>query len=348
VYRSKSEKTWIAEITLPDGRRKKKRNKDKQVVIDWRYEQLKAIRENRMLPDEKITFSQFANHFLEDVAKHTLRPKTYATYKYILSDHVLPDLGKFKLISLGAQHLQDLYTKKLESGLSNKTVHHIHATIRRVLNEALKRGLIYNNPTNQVTPPRVEKTPPKVWTIEESQKFLLAVAEHRWYSIYLIALTTGARRGEILGMEWENINWTAKTISIEKTVLEVGYKTVVGEPKTKHARRTISLPQIVIDTLKDNQRVSGFIFQTSNKTPISPRNLIRHFKQVSREAELPDIRFHDLRHTAATILLQQDVHPKKVQELLGHSTIVLTLDTYSHIIPSMHSETADKMDAVFK
>ena len=161
-------------------------------------------------------------------------------------------------------------------------------------------------------------------------------------------LDLSVQRGEILGMEWQNINWEANTISIEKTILEIGHKTVIGEPKTKRSRRTISLPQIVIDTLKPNQRVSGFIFQTSNKTPISPRNLIRHFKQASAAAGLPDIRFHDLRHTAATILLQQDVHPKKVQELLGHSTIVLTLDTYSHIIPSMHSETADKMDAVFK
>jgi integrase len=217
-----------------------------------------------------------------------------------------------------------------------------------VLNEASKRGLIYNNPTNQVTPPRVKKTPPNVWTIEESKKFLLAVAEHRWYLIYLIALTTGARRGEILGMEWQNINWEANTISIEKTVLEINYKLVISEPKTKYARRTIALPQIVVDTLKPNQRVDGLIFQTSNKTPVAPRNLIRHFKQVIGEAGLPNIRFHDLRHTAATILLQQDVPPKKVQELLGHSTIVLTLDTYSHIIPSMHSETADKMDGVFK
>jgi integrase len=233
IFWSRSEKTWVAEITLPDGRRKKKRSKDKKTVQDWRLEQLKAISENRAIPDSKKTFKQFSEIFLTDVAKHTLKPKTYESYEYLLLYHIVPEIGKIRLTNLRPHHLQSLYSLKLSEGLSKKTVHHIHATVRRVLNEAVKWGLIYSNPCNQVTPPRVDKKPPKVWTVEQAQKFLSAVAEHRWYAIYLIALTTGARRGEILGLSWKSLNWEAGTITIEKSVQLINNKVVITDPKTR-------------------------------------------------------------------------------------------------------------------
>ena len=149
-------------------------------------------------------------------------------------------------------------------------------------------------------------------------------------------------------MEWQNLLWNKSTISIEKTVTEVNGRAMVGEPKTKSSRRTIALPEVVLEALKPNKKPEGFIFQTSAGTPIAPRNLLRHFYLAMERAGVPRISFHSLRHSCATILLQQDVHPKKVQELLGHSSIVLTLDTYSHIIPAAYSETAEKMDEVLK
>jgi integrase len=348
IYYSQSESTWIAEAWMPDGTRKKKRNRDKTIVKAWLAEQQQALKENRAVPDDKITLAALTDRFLKDVAQHTLKPKTYSSYEWILNKHVLPELGKYKLVAIKPFHLQTLYSQKLSEGLSNKTVRHIHATIRRVLNQALKWGLIYRNPCDAVTPPRVERTPPEVWTVEQAQNFLDATKGHRWHAVYLIALTTGARRGEILGMEWENIDWNRHTVRIIKSVSEVNGKAVISDPKTKRARRTVSLPQIVLDALEPLKESSGFIFQTSAGTPVAPRNLLRHFYSVLDTLDVPRIRFHDLRHTAATILFSQDVHPKKVQELLGHSSIVLTLDTYSHIIPSMHSETAEKMDEVFK
>lgn len=347
LYWSQSEKTWIAEITLPDGRRKKKRSKDKQIVRDWLLEFRQSVKENRSLPDDRMTFGQLVSRYLSDVAKHTLKPKTYFIYEYLLFDHAVPEIGRLKLVNLKPYHLQSLYSKKLEDGFSKKTVHHLHATIRRVLNEAVKWGVLYSNPCSQVTPPRADKTPPNVWTIDEAQRFLSAVSGHRWHAIYLIALTTGARRGEILGMEWQNINWSKGSISILRTVSELNGQIIISEPKTAKSRRVVTLPKVVLDALKPNQKPSGLIFQTGKGTPIAPRNLVRHFHKVSDELGLPHIRFHDLRHTSATILLSKNVHPKKVQELLGHSSIVLTLDTYSHVIPSMHSETAEKMDEIF-
>lgn len=348
IFWSRSEGCWIAEITLPDGNKKRKRSKDKFVVSDWLFEQRKAIREYRQPVDDRITFNQFADRFLEDVARYTMKEKTLESYESYLRLHIRPELGNLKLSSITPQHVQRIYSKKLNSGLSKKTVHHIHTYLHRVLNQAVKWELIYRNPCDSVTPPRVDKRPPSVWTVNEAKAFLGAVTGHRWEGIYLIALTTGARRGEILGMEWQNINWNKGTITIVKTVNEIRGRATVGDPKTKLSRRTIVLPSVVVDLLRSNRKSSGWIFPSEKGTPITPRNLLRHFYSVLNTLDIPHIRFHDLRHTAATILLQKDVHPKLVQELLGHSSITLTLDTYSHIIPGVDDQTAREMDAVFK
>lgn len=346
VWFSKSENTWIASVTLPDGRKKRKRNKDKRVVTDWRYEQLSALRDNRTLPDDKITLNEFADRFLEDVAIHTMKAKTYQSYESYLRIHIRPELGRFKLSEIKPQHIQRLYTKKLNSGLSNKTVHHIHSYLRRVLNEAVKWELIIKNPSVSVTPPRIEKRQPTVWTIEQSQIFLAAIAEHPYRAIYLIALMCGARRGEILGLEYENLNWSDNTIVIDKTIVELRGRAVISEPKTKYSRRTIVLPNSVIDLLKENPIKKGFIFKSQNGGYIHPRNLLRHYYGVLDRANVPRIRFHDLRHTCATLLLK-DTNPRLVQELLGHSSITTTMDVYSHVLPPMKSEVANKMDELF-
>ncbi len=348
LFWSEKEETWIAQVTLPNDHRKRKRSKDKAKVQKWLFEQRKAITENRLSTNENMTVNQFADQFLKDVANHTLKLKTYITYESYLRLHIRPALGRVKLVNLQSSQIQRLYSEKINSGLSKKTVHHIHSTLRRVLNEAVKWEIIHKNPCDAVTPPRVDKQIPTVWNIEESKKFLKAVEGHRWYGIYLIALTTGARRGEILGMEWQNIRWDAGTISIEKTVSEIKGKAVVTMPKTAKSLRTIVLPSVVVNLLKENMEKSGFIFTSLNGTPITPRNLLRHFYSVLEKINVPKIRFHDMRHTVATILLQKDTHPVKVQQLLGHASITTTLDVYSHILPPMKSEVAEKMDDVFK
>ncbi len=348
VYYSRGEQRWIAEITLPDGSRKKKRSKTRKEADNWRYEQIKALSEGRTLPDDKITFDEFADKFLSDVAIHTMKPKTYQSYDSYLRLHIRPAFGRKKLNSITPAQIQRLYSQKLNEGLSAKTVSHIHGYLRRVLNEAVKWELIYRNPCQSVTPPKVQRKIPKVWTIDQAQTFLGAVRDHQYFGIYLIALTTGSRRGEILGMEWENIDWNKSTISIKKTVVELKGVATISTPKTAKSARKIVLPQVVIDHLKTYPDKQGFIFQSKANTPVHPRNLLRHFYSVLDSVDVPRIRFHDLRHTAATILLQRDVHPKKVQELLGHSSITLTLDTYSHVIPGIDDQTANEMDAVFK
>lgn len=347
LYWSKTQHTWVGKITLPDGRRLTKRNKDKKVIVAWLFEQRKAITEHRTPLNSNVSFNEFADKFLSDVAAHTMREKTYISYESYLRLHIRPTLGRLKLTEIQPHHIQRLYSQKLADGLSKKTVLHIHTYLRRVLNQAVKWELIHRNPCQSVTPPKVDKRTPSVWTVEQAQSFLRATAEHRWHAIYLIALTSGARRGEILGMEWQNLNWARSTITISKTIVEVKGVAKVSDPKTRQSRRTITLPDIVISTLRPLRQEGGYIFQSQIGTPVHPRNLLRHFYSVLDELDIPRIRFHDLRHTCATLLFADGVHPKKVQELLGHSSIVQTMDVYSHVIPGMDSETADRMDKMF-
>lgn len=338
---------WRAHITLPDGTRRYKRSLKQSTVREWLQDQRQAIQTNLLLQDERITLGDYLDHFVNNVAAHTLAPSTLRSYKYLIRDHIKPEIGHIKLSKLRPDHIQTLYSLKLESGLSKRTVQYIHAIIRRSLNQAVKWGLLYRNPTNAVTPPRPKRKPPQTLSVEDAKLFLKIIEAHPFYPIYLLAITTGMRKGELLGLHWEDVNLDRQTISIRHTLVDIQGKVHLGQPKSDTAKRTISLPDNVCVTLKDIQLDSGYVFKTSNDTPISQRNLTRHFHTSLKKVGLPLTSFHTLRHTAATILLQANVHPKVVQEMLGHSSITLTLDTYSHVIPGHHDEAAKEMDRIF-
>lgn len=228
---------------------------------------------------------------------------------------------------------------------------HMHAVIRRSLNQALKWDLIVRNPASVVTAPTPDKKPPKTFTSKQAKQFLEDVQDHRWYPIYVLAITTGMRQGEILGLHWEDVDLEKGNLAVRHTIQLLQGRIIEGEPKSAGSRRTIALPEYTVAVLMLHQEKTdkdeGLLFTTASGRPVSPRNLLRHFHQVLDRTGLPKIRFHDLRHTAATLLLRENVHPKIVQEMLGHSTIALTLDTYSHILPDIQQEAADKMDKIF-
>jgi integrase len=254
------------------------------------------------------------------------------------------------LVNLRPDHLQTLYSSKLNAGLSPRTVQYIHAVIRRSLNQAVKWGLIYRNPTDAVTPPRPKKQAPRTLSAERAKLFLKSIEDHHWYPIYVLAIMTGMRKGEILGLHWEDVDLNKGMLSIKHTLVTVQGRSFLSQPKSENARRTISLPDAALQTLKDyhlDVSDEGLVFTTSSGRPISQRKLTRHFHSSLDKLGLTRIRFHDLRHTAATLLMQGNVHPKVVQDMLGHSTIVLTLDTYSHVIPGMQDEAAKEMDKIF-
>jgi len=351
IFKESSTGLWCAEISLPNGKRKKKRSKRQQVVKEWLLEQRTALRKGIFLADDKILFSDYLDRFLTDIATPSLRPKTVDAYRWLIESHIKPNLGHHTLSQIRPDHLQNLYTKKLDEGLSKRTVQHMHAVIRRSLNQALKWELIVRNPASVVTAPTPDKKPPKTFTSDQAKQFLESVEDHRWYPIYVLAITTGMRQGEILGLHWEDVDLAKGNLAVRHTIQLLQGRIIEGEPKSAGSRRTIALPEYTVAVLLLHQEKTGkdegLLFTTSSGRPVSPRNLTRHFHLALDKAGLPKIRFHDLRHTAATLLLKENVHPKIVQEMLGHSTIALTLDTYSHILPDIQQEAADKMDKIF-
>ena len=339
---------WCAEITLTDGKKKRKRSKSQSIVRDWLLEQRGSIKSNLLLPDENLLFGEFLDRFLTDVAEPTLKPKTVYSYEWLIRKHIKPNLGHIPITKVRPDHLQTLYKKKQDEGLSKRSVQHMHAVIRRSLNVALSWGLIYRNPCSLVTAPTPDRIPPTTLTADQSKIFLKSVELHQWYPIYVLALTTGMRMGEILGLYWEDIDLDKGTLSIKRTIQLYNGRPLLGEPKTKASRRTISLTNYAKSVLNTIERTEGLVFTTRHKTPINQSNLYRHFRNAIKKAGLPTMRFHDLRHTAATLLLKENVHPKIVQEMLGHSSISLTLDTYSHILPDIQKEATEKMDRIFE
>jgi integrase len=338
---------WCAKLTVSKGEVRKKRSKSQRVVREWLQEQRQSLKTNLPPKDEKTPYGFFLDQFVDTVVVHTLAPSTIRSYKYLIRDHIKPELGHYKLAELRPDLIQNLYRRKLDAGLSKRTVQYIHAVIRRSLNHAVKLRLLYINPASGVTAPSPKKNPPQTLLVDQAKLFLESVKDHLYYPIYLLAITTGMRKGEILGLQWEDVDLEKKIISVRHSLIDVQGQVHLGQPKSASSKRTLSLSDNVCMALRDIEGTSGFVFTTATGNPISQRNLTRHFHAALQRVGLPRTSFHTLRHTAATILLQANIHPKVVQEMLGHSTITLTLDTYSHVIPGHHDEAAAEMEQLF-
>jgi len=350
IYFLKSKGLWVSKITLPDGSRKVKYGKSQKEVRDYHQETLNQLRQGMMVKDDNITVSEFLNRYMESVAKHTLRPRTIEAHSSLIRIHINPGIGHIKLVQLRPDHLQNFYSQKLEEGLSKRTVRYIHSVLHKTLKQALMWGMVSRNVSDLVEAPRPEKYIPQFYTKEQINKLLKAVEDHRYYPIYVLAVYCGFREGEVLGIHHEDIDLQNGVINVRHAVLTLKGGLVITEPKTASSKRAVTLPPTALKVLKKHleqlKNNQGLIFTTSTGRPISPRNLVRHFKSAIKKAGLPDIRFHDLRHSHASLLLAAGVNPKIVQERLGHSQISLTLDTYSHVIPSLQDEAAEKVEEI--
>jgi len=235
----------------------------------------------------------------------------------------------------------------------------IHAVLHRSLNHALQLGLIGRNPAQAVIKPKLQKKEMQTLTDTQVPTLLLATKGTRYEALYQLAITTGLRQGEILGLIWSDLDESTRRLHVQRQLQRLPNQGLVfTEPKSAAGRRVLILGKATVDKLREHfnllqqQRMvaserwqeNDLIFPSSIGTPMEPRNLLRDFKSLLNKTGLPNIRFHDLRHTAAILMLQQGTHPKIVQERLGHSSISMTLDTYSHVVPSMQEEVAEGMD----
>jgi integrase len=372
IYQRKEDGKWVGSVTLENGKRKvfygKTRGEVAEKLKKALYEQQQG-----MLPTStsKQTVEQFLLHWLESTQEQSVKPRTYERYEEIVRLHLIPSLGRYQLQKLTAQHVQSLYVKKQREGLSSTTVNTIHNVFHKALSMACKWELVSKNVCELVSPPPRKEHDISPLTIEQVHK-LLAVAKDRSIEALLkLALTTGMRRGELLGLKWQDINLEQGLLQVRHTMARVPRKfRLPGErayqeatTKTKRSRRGIILIPLALDALKQHrerqlaiiERVndawtnSDLVFCTSLGTPLNPsRDVLEPFKALLKEAALPDIRFHDLRHSAATLLLSLGIHPKIVQEILGHSNINMTLNVYSHVLPTMQKEAMDKLSNLFE
>lgn len=351
---------WCARLTLPDGRRKAIYGKTRAEVAQ---KLTKALRDRdqglRAAGDERQTVGQYLTRWLETV-KPTLKQRSYERYEQAIRAHVLPALGGVKLVKLSAHQLQAFYAAKLTAGLSPSTVAHLHAVMHRALHAAERLDLVPRNVADRVTAPRAVRHEMHFFTAEQAQAILEGVAGDRLEALYVLALTTGARQGELLGLQWRTVDLRAGTIRIEQTLhFDKGGTWRLASPKTERSRRTIELPPMAVEALRAHrvrqaeERLAmgaawnghGFVFTTTIGTALDGVNLLKAFHRLCDGARLPRIRFHDLRHTAATLLLGRGVNPKIVSEMLGHASVGITLDTYSHVLPTMQQSAAAEMDA---
>jgi integrase len=256
-------------------------------------------------------------------------------------------LGRVRLDKLNALQVQSLYRKKLDAGLSRTTVRKIRVTLYKALKQAVRWQLISRNVCESVTPPREARPEIKALTPEKVKRLVDAARDDQLYSLYVLACTTGMRQGELLALRWDCVDYfNAGTVQVERTV----WKGKVYPPKTLRSRRTIRLMQMAIQALWDHRQKQSpdtvWCFPNRAGHPMDCHNFIhKDWKQIVKKAGLSDkTRFHDLRHSTATLLLTKGVHPKIVQELLGHSSISITLDTYSHVLPNMQGEAVRTME----
>src|SRR5574340_170285 len=359
IYRRK-DGLWAAAL-MYHGKRVVKYFSTQHEARDWLQETRHQMRDGLTIAVTKLTVTEFLREWLTTY-EDSVRPKTYEQYTQIVNRYLAPEFGNLKLRDLRPDHIQTFYARKIRDGKSQRTVLIIHAVLHRALNQALRWGLIGRNPAQAVNRPKFKKK--EMQTLDEAQvKALLRVVEgSRHETLFWMAVTTGLRQGELLGLKWSDLDWVSRRLSVQRQLQRFRQRGLVfTPPKSDAGRRSVLLSLGTIKRLRSHHVIqsyeklfagerwqeSNLLFPSPLGTPMEPRNLFRVYKSLLRQAGLPSIRFHDLRHTAATLMLQQGIHPKVVQERLGHSDIALTLNTYSHVLPSIQEEAVQKLDQLF-
>lgn len=356
--------TYAATFTLEGGKRKTLYAKTYKEAQEKLKKALYEQQQGTLVTAVHQTVAQFLTDWLENTQKPSVRPRTYERYEEIVRLHIVPVLGCHKLQNVSAQHVQAFYTKKLKEGFSALTVISFHNLLHKALETAVKWNLVARNVCKVVDPPRRQRFEVRPLTLEQIQHLLAVVEGHRLEALFKLALATGMRRGEILGLKWQDIDLERGKLQIRRVLSRIpskmpgkGYEE--AEPKTQKSRRAIIIAPFALKALKehrihqeDEKQKAGihwqehdYVFCTSLGTHLNPtRDVLDQLKIFLKQANLPEIRFHDLRHSAATLLLSLGVHPKVVQEILGHSQISMTLDIYSHVMPSMHQDAMNKLN----
>jgi integrase len=366
VYKRGSTWTWHVDVVVDPvtGKRKQqtkggfKTRRECQAALN---EALTALRSGAFVEPSKRTLGSFlVDEWLPAV--HNVRPSTFSNYRTHIRTYVVPALGAVPLQRLSPAQLNAFYQVLLAKGrlrdgqgMAPKTVHNVHAILHRALKDAVRWGYVARNAADAVDPPKGLAAERQVWTPEQLRVFLHHVREDRVYAAWLLVATTGLRRAELAGLRWVDIDLVAGRVSPRRPRVVVDYAVVESDAKTPKGRRSLALDPATLTALKGHRvrqaeekaivgtgyQDSGLVFTMPDGSPIHPQRISAWFMQHTRAAGLPRIRLHDVRHSYATAALAAGIPPKVISERLGHATIAITMDTYSHVIPGLDEHAAD-------
>ena len=306
----------------------------------------------------ELGVGEYLDRWLDDHARLKVKPSTLLRYRQ-LAGRLKPLIGEVSLQDLCPAHIQSSYATLLSSGLAAQTVVHHHRMLRQALDHAMRWGLLAANPTDAVSTPLVERREMRTLSARDVALLEEAAGDTEFRRLIHVAVTTGLRLGELLGLQWNDIDFDRARLRVQRTVVHRERKTSLGSPKTPHSIRAVALSRRTIATLREQQDMQAvrrarqgradadarIVFPAEDGSLQPPYRVSNRFTSLVRRVGLTGVRFHDLRHTMATLALAAGVHIKVVSERLGHSNTQITLDTYSHVLPDLQREAAEALDA---
>lgn len=360
---------WEARIIIKNpmtGERELKTHcrKTQAEVRAW-LEDIKAkVAFGKYTPDSSITVGEWVSIWLAEYAKPKVRTTTWESYESTVRNHIIPDLGKILLRDLSPDMVQRLYNRKMEGGrtdgkggLSSTSVGYIHAVLSGALKRAMRNGIVSRNVTELIDKPRKVRKEILPLTLDELRRFIVYIKGTNYYAAFLLECYTGLRRGELLALRWKDIDFDNRCLAVRQGLVRTKQGLSFNRPKTDASRRSIPLNDNIVAELKSHRvrqaeerlamgsayESKDLIFCNHTGKPLDPRSFTKNFQGLLEKAGLPKVRFHDMRHTHATLLIKMGENPKVVQERLGHSTTRMTLDTYSHVLPGMQEEATKRL-----
>ncbi|MFC1907214.1 tyrosine-type recombinase/integrase [Chloroflexota bacterium] len=316
-------------------------------------ELLTEFEQGTLVKPSKLTLGQYFLRWLEDYVWPNLAPRTAEGYEHIINKYLIPNLGQLPLTGLKPEHLQKYYGDRLAHGLSPRTVRHHHVTLRGALQMAVKREILARNPADATDPPRFARPEMHIIGEDDIEKLLQATEQTEYFPLIFLALSTGLRRSELLGLRWCDVDLLLCQAHITRSLhrLRTG-ETVCRPTKTAKSRRSVALSPATVQVLREYKEKqesemlhAGKLLQEDTLLfPWPPDTVTHAWVKLARRIGLKGVRFHDLRHSHASLLLRQNVHPAIVQQRLGHASISTTIDVYSHIMPGLQAAAANGFD----
>lgn len=362
IYRRASDQRWVGQLLLGyDGLGRPIRRFVTAKTRSEVAQKLKQLRrqfdDGLTVPDAGLKLEALSERWFENVLRHQVAPSTFSNYQAVTVKHIVPALGKKKISALMVTDVDRLLSSKIDSGLSTSTVRRIRAVLSQCLDQGIRWGVVSRNVASHSRAPRETRKEGRTLSPEQAKQFLAYLKGHRNEALYAVMLSTGLRRGEALGLMWKDLDRDSGVLQIRRQLKREGGTLVTVDTKTSRSRRSVNLPPPMLKALLWHERrqetertalgtswiKTDFIFTSAVGTPIDPRNFYREFTKICRDAGMGDWHPHELRHSAASLMLAQGVKLQVVSQVLGHASIRMTADVYGHILDPDRQEAADAM-----